>query len=77
MNQVFFNPFISLILREINALNYVPVHTLKTISYNHIKANDPDSMLLCVELKMKTQRKNTDWIRDILKREMFKALSIK
>jgi hypothetical protein len=50
---------------------------LKTISYNHIKANDPDSMLLCVELKMKTQRKNADLVRDILKREMFKALSIK
>lgn len=54
------------------------VHLLRILTHNHqLNVQDPDSLMLTVDLKMKKHQKNSDDARDILERELFKALSIK
>jgi len=52
-------------------------YILQIISYDEIKVRDPDSLSLTVELKLKKPQTNTDNGRNILERELFKALAIK
>ena len=54
-----------------------PEYILKTLSTVDLSVQDPDSLSLTVELIMKTPQNNSDKARNILEREMFKALSIK
>jgi len=52
-------------------------YILKTISYNQKRVHDPDSLLFSVELQMKSTSNSSEKARDILEKEMFRALSLK
>lgn len=52
-------------------------HVLRTLSNENVTVNDPDSMRLFVELKVKKPRQTANFSRNILERELFKALDLK
>jgi hypothetical protein len=52
-------------------------YALRTLSNDNVTVNDPDSMSFYVELKVKKPRQTANFSRNILERELFKALDLK